>query len=326
MPAISDELTDKDDCLSEEYENTDAVTPLPEGYREEMLKAIVRKTGGRGRGRVLPLLRWVAAASVVLAMAGWWLFHQDKKKEGRTGLRQELAAVWIGRHNTGKSKVLLQLPDSSRATLSPGTTIRYRKDFGHYDKREVKVEGQALFEVTRNKQMPFVVYSEGLHTTVLGTVFEVIANKESNQIRVRLLEGKVMVGLDPVVRDSSKDYYLSPGEEFVFNKDNNKIAILNTGKHGGTYATGRVRHLPVRADSIANWYMFNNQTLADVFDQLSAIYNVEIQYSREDLRQKYFIGRLERIDSLHEIIRDIALLNHLSVNSLNGRYIIKRRK
>jgi hypothetical protein len=72
--------------------------------------------------------------------------------------------------------------------------------------------------------------------------------------------------------------------------------------------------------------MFNNQALPDVLDQLSAIYNVEIQYSTEDLRQKYFIGKLEKKDSLSKILRDIALLNHLSVTNQNGRYIIKKQK
>jgi transmembrane sensor len=61
--------------------------------------------------------------------------------------------------------------------------------------------------------------------------------------------------------------------------------------------------------------MFNNQTLSDVFDQLALLYNVDIQYSERDLRNKYFIGKLEMKDSLSEIMRDIALLNKLSVQN-----------
>jgi transmembrane sensor len=349
MPAISDELIEKflnglctkeeaelvwnylqkhpdDRYLAEEYAKGDGITPLPEGYKEEMLSAILDKTGRKGGRSVRTFWKWTAAASVVLLMVGWWLLRRNLRKESGGGSQQELAAVWIGKHNAGDHKMMLRLPDSSVTILSPGATVRYRKDFGLYARREVRMEGQARFEVIGKSQMPFVVYSEGLSTTVLGTVFEVTAEGGSNQIRVRLLKGKVMVGLDSLLRDSTRHYYLSPGEELVFDKENNHIAILDPGKHGGAYTASRVHRLSSQPDSLANWYMFNNQTLAEVFDQLSAIYNVEIQYSREDLQHKYFIGKLEKKDSLNKIIRDIALLNHLSVTNQNGQYIIKRRK
>ncbi|HEY4061717.1 MAG TPA: FecR domain-containing protein [Puia sp.] len=355
MPAISDALIEKflkglcteeeallvwdylqkhpdASTLAEEYEQVEGERPLPAGYKEEMLavirknteKPIIRRLGaGPGsRGRLRAIRRWSVAASVLLiAAAGWWWHRSGSEGVSRPGQTTSLAAVWIGRHNSGERKVLLRLPDSSKAELSPGATIHYRKDFGRYDKREVRVDGQALFSVARNREMPFVVYSEGLSTTVLGTVFEVTAEKGSNQIRVRLLEGRVMVGID-----SAKHYYLSPGEELVYNKNNFHIAILDRNKHGGAYASNRVLNVPVRPDSLANWYMFNNQHLSDVFDQLSVLYNVEIQYADEDLRQKYFIGKLEKKDSLSKILRDIALLNHLSVTNQNGRYIIKKQK
>lgn len=350
MPAISDELIEKflsglcteeeallvwdylqkhpdERYLAEEYEQGDDESPLPGAYKEEMLAVILKNTEKPLIKRLRPFLGWAAAAVVLLMLGAGWLLRRSRgAEEGHGKQFSTVAAVWIGRHNSGNQKILLQLPDSSRATLSPGATIRYRNDFGHYNKREVQVEGQALFSVVRNREMPFVVYSEGLSTTVLGTVFEVTAVRSASQIRVRLMEGRVVVGLDSLLRDSIKHYYLSPGEELVFNKEDYRIAILDRNKHSGAYAVNRVLHVPTRPDSLANWYMFNNQALSDVLDQLSAIYNVEIQYSAEDLRHKYFIGKLEKKDSLSKIIRDIALLNHLSVTNQNGRYIIKKQK
>lgn len=371
----------EDAALLDEYEAADAETPLPEDFRGEMLAAIreetekeegetakedertMKKRGARGResdreragdeeidndrGRIRVLRTWVAAASVILLIAGGvWLQGRMKKTDN---FRQpDLAAIWVGRHNADSRKISLLLPDSSEVTLSPGASIRYRQDFGRYDKREVKVEGQAAFSVMKNKQMPFIVYSEMVSTTVLGTVFEVTAEKGSDQIRVRLLSGKVVVGLDApghdgerggqdsdrmgrdsdrVANDSDRHYILAPGEEFVFRKENRSVVIREFNKHNVSgYASNSVNGLPGGPDSLANWYMFNNQRLGEVFDQLSAIYHVEIQYSKEDIGKKYFIGRLEKRDSLNEIIRDIALLNHLTVTNRNGRYIITKRK
>jgi len=109
--------------------------------------------------------------------------------------------------------------------LSQGATVRYRKDFAQYDRREVQVEGQAMFTVIKDKQIPFVVHSEGLRTTVLGTIFEVTAEKGNDQIKVRLMEGNVIIGLDSLVRDSTRKYMLSPGEQFIFGKWNKSVVI-----------------------------------------------------------------------------------------------------
>jgi transmembrane sensor len=217
----------------------------------------------------------------------------------------------------------LKLPDSSDVILSPGTTIRYRKDFGSYDKREVKVEGQALFSVAKNDHQPFVVMSDVVSTAVLGTVFEVTAEKDSPQIRVRLEQGKVMVRVDGA-HDSAGHYLLSPGQEFVYGKWNGSVVIRDF-THGPSivHRAGKVAGAP---DTLTSWYMFNDQPLDEVLDQLSLLYNTKIEYSKEELQHIYFIGRLERKDSLGETLSDIALLNHLKVTWREGRFIITRRK
>ena len=341
MRAISEELFQKyvkGECteeeaeiveafLSEEYEETDAITPLPEGYKEAMLEAIVSETAvvkDKGWRRMIPVLS--AAAVVLLVVMGWFLLRQMGKKE-REDTPVQLATLWVGKHNADNKRIRVQLPDSSEMILSPGATVRYRKDFSQNDRREVQVEGQATFTVIKDKQIPFIVHSEGLHTTVMGTIFEVTAIKGSDQIKVRLMEGNVIIGIDSLVKDSTRKYFLSPGEEFIFGKWNKSVVIQKFKPlGGGGYAVPRVNRLPGHPDSLSNWYMFNNQALADVFDQLSILYNIDIQYSSEDLRNKYFIGKLEKKDSLNKIMRDIALLNHLSVTVLDGRYVVRKRK
>lgn len=316
----------EDISLLDEFEAADAEAPLPEDYRGEMLAFIDKATAGKDRARIGVMRAWVgaAAAAVILLVAGWWLVAKSVKRADETG-NVQLAAVWVGRHNADNKKIRLTLPDSSEATLSPGATIIYRKDFGAYDKREVKVEGQAAFAVVKNEQQPFIVYSDRVKTTVLGTVFEVTAEKSSAEIRVRLLAGKVMVSYDPLAGDSLRRYVLAPGQEFIFGKANGSVVIRDFRNHGD-YLAQRSNRLAGRQDSLANWYMFNNQTLSDVFDQLALLYNVDIQYSEGDLRNKYFIGKLEMKDSLSKVMRDIALLNNLSVTESGHRYVVKKRR
>jgi ferric-dicitrate binding protein FerR (iron transport regulator) len=97
---------------------------------------------------------------------------------------------------------------------------------GQYDKREVKVEGQAAFAVVKNEQQPFIVYSDRVKTTVLGTVFEVTAEKDSDNIRVRLLAGKVMVTYDPVADDSARNMCSNPARSLFLAK---RMAAWSSG-------------------------------------------------------------------------------------------------
>jgi len=330
--------------LLDEFEHADNSTPLPPGYREEMLSFIEaataegRRAGEMGEsveagkiepGRIRPLRRWAAAAAaaVILALASIYLLKTGgSRTSGEQQPATQLAAItWVDRYNPDSKVLPMTLPDSSRVRLSPGARIRYRKDFGSYEKREIQVEGKAWFDVAKNGKIPFVVYSAGINTTVLGTAFDVTANPAAAQIKIKLYEGKVLVSLDQLASGNErKDYYLLPGQELVFDRNSRNVAINDFGKQ---HSNGSMaRHSVLRPDSLSNWYMFNNQRLSDVFNQLAAIYNVDIQYSMEDIRKMYFIGRIEKKDSLHKIIQDIAILNHLTVTNHDGSYIITKSK
>jgi len=320
--------------LLKEFEQADGETPLPEDYKEEMLTYITERTSAvegtsdvsisdKGvlvkKVRPLKFLWYSAAAAVILVIVKMWMLDQPAKKASGEHLAvvESQKIEWITKNNTGKKEILVTLPDSSKVRLSPGALMRYRKGFGTTANRDVQVSGKAYFDVAKDQQRPFTLYSEGLQTNVLGTSFYVNANPYSDKVSVRLFTGKVRISLN----DSA--YYLQPGEELVFTKSTRYVAINGPVKHTEDQVA---KTHSLKADTISNWYMFNNQSLADVFDQLSAIYNVDIEYTHSEIKDMYFIGKLEKKDSLNEIISDIAILNHLSVTTSNGRYIIKKGK
>lgn len=313
-----------DEALMEEFEAA-GEEPLVEEDRLEMLSAVMKATGPRRAVIRRPVVMMAAASLLAVCVAGW-LLYRSAGRPAVVDAGHLDAAVWVGKHNANKENVRVMLPDSTETILSPGALIIYRKDLGSYDKREVKVQGQVVFSVRRNKQQPFIVYSDGIETTVLGTIFRVSDEKNSDHISVRLLQGRVMVGMDAKTGDPTKKYYLKPGEEFVYGKGDRSVVVHEFNHKKEEYVARGRKPLRAQQENLANWYMFNDQQLADVFDQLSIIYNVEIQYSSADLQNKYFIGKLERRDSLNEILKDIALLNHLSVVEREGCYIIRNGK
>jgi transmembrane sensor len=70
--------------------------------------------------------------------------------------------------------------------------------------------------------------------------------------------------------------------------------------------------------------MFNNQNLPDVLERLKELYGTDIQYSKEALKNSYFIGKFNMTDSLEKILNDIALLKNLTVEKHGNSFIIKK--
>jgi ferric-dicitrate binding protein FerR (iron transport regulator) len=221
-----------------------------------------------------------------------------------------------------REKMTIALKDGSLIELYPGSEVSYREEMK--SRREIRLEGKAYFKVASDINKPFVVYSEELSTTVLGTSFTVTSFKEDSTIKVSLHTGKVVVG-SGLPDDRSRPLKLSnatnflPGDLLVYDKKSRTTKILSSRNRPGsrTNTTNRV--------SLPEWYMFSGQPLEQVFDQLSVYYGIEIGYSPSDIKNRYFTGRYENGDSLDEILRDIALLNRLTISKQDGRYIVKKR-
>jgi ferric-dicitrate binding protein FerR (iron transport regulator) len=85
----------------------------------------------------------------------------------------------------------LQLPDGSQVKLAYGSSVRYAATFGGHS-REVYLTGQAEFDVTSDKDKPFIVHAGPTSVTVLGTRFNVMAYA-GDASEITLLRGSVTV-------------------------------------------------------------------------------------------------------------------------------------
>src|SRR5581483_4992079 len=144
--------------------------------------------------------------------------------------------------------------------------------------RNITLVEKALFKVAKDKTKPFMVTSGKITTTALGTMFTVTANNDNTSMVVRLYEGKVVVkALDQHDWRMKKDYFLNPGQEFVYN--NQALAIVRSFNNKRTNTKKASDELfadePIIPQNAGgSWYMFNNQSLGDVFDQLAFTFNV----------------------------------------------------
>lgn len=138
-----------------------------------------------------PTVRWAAAAVLLLlAVALAVLVPRQRQLASPATIA---STDWVQQRNTGQQTQVLTLADKSRVTLYPGSSLQYHLGLAG-SRREVRLKGEAFFQVAKNPARPFLVYTEQLVTTVLGTSFRVKAFVgRTNEVAVE--EGRVSVQL-----------------------------------------------------------------------------------------------------------------------------------
>jgi len=281
------------------------------------------------------------AASLIFALAtGWGLFN-NRKNDQQTVEPDTESVAKINPANTvvqhesntsGKTKAFA-LPDGSRVMLSNNSELTYSEPAGDH-KRNVLLKGEADFAVAKDKTKPFTVFSGEISTMAVGTRFTVTAFEKEKFIQVKLDEGKVMVKSEKTVNNKLTDnFYLLPGQKLIYDKNQQTAKIRSFGRDDKNLADNAGNGGKTANDNplfpLGNkksWFMFNNQSLIEIFHSLELMYDVKIVYAKKDIDQRYFIGTFSKSDSVENILQQIAMLNKLTVTKKDNSFIINKRK
>jgi len=251
------------------------------------------------------LIWWkVAAAFFFLVGCGGVLAFMTQ----RTGTTLEANEVYttVSTINGQNSKIIL--PDSSVVWINSGTTLSYNSNFAA-KQRDIRLIGQAFFQITRNEKMPLTVTCNDLKVKVLGTRFDVSAYPNDNQISVILESGKV-----ELLKDNSKSfgYTMSPGEMAEFNTNRKEISIskVNTNKFTSW------------KDGILN---FKNDHMGDVFNKLDRWYNIKVEVKDPEVYKLIFNATIvnESVEEIFELIRFTCEVNYKIIPSKNPAIPVK---
>lgn len=318
-------LTDEEDLwkktLKEEYERTwqNGETLLAPEQSQRMLARLHERMGvaspaGIVRERSFAKGLYWAAAAAILAVAALAVFKYVHREDTLPGIAR-VARTVKQQSNATDTVQILRLADGSIVTLEPHSAIGYYEPFDSND-RVVSLSGGAMFTVHADKDRPFTVAFDGLSTVALGTRFSATDFATDDSIVVRLYEGKVAVRLPGEV-------ILKPGNELVYDKQRRtmRIRAIVPGRPRAPVVAG-----PNRGNQGlgAKWVRFDNQPLPDVFEQLGRLYGVRIGYAPGTLRHMAFIGKIDKTDSLEQVLHIICSLNHLSIERQGNTYIIKK--
>ena len=255
-----------------------------------------------------------ACMAIVLLVASLWQRPAEKAIHPK-----EMAVHAI--INTGTDTMTVKLQDNTNVQLSGGSALTYSKFFSKSD-RSIRLQGWACFRVA-HRAIPFMVCADVLTIKDMGTIFSVQSFEKDSIIKIALYEGRVVVSS---VEDTDRYFSLKPGDILLYNKRHKNFSLSSADQRSNIKPltakskTTIKRYKPGFAGN--NWYMFNNQPLSGVFDQLGKIYNVRIFYADSILHGMTFIGRLDKTDTLEELLKSIASLNNLKVEKNSKGYHI----
>lgn len=204
------------------------------------------------------------------------------------------------------SKIIL--PDSSVVWLNSGTTIAYNNNFA-VNNREIKLSGQAFFDVTKNKKIPLQVFCNKLEVKVLGTKFDVSAYPEDKNIHVFLESGKVEI-LNPV--EKSFHYELNPGEMTRYDKSSKHLSLRKNFSNQFTAWKDGV-------------LIFRDEPMSEVIPKLQRRYDIDIEVAQSDIYESVFTATIKN-ETLEEIFKSISYACSVQYQIIKGENLNSKTK
>lgn len=209
---------------------------------------------------------------------------------------------------TGEKSILTFL-DGTKITLNAGSKLKYPSNSDR-ELREIYLEGEAYFDVAKDPSRPFIVYSQNIATTVLGTSFNVQAFPDENEIMVSLVEGNVKVSRTN--ENTTEDIViLKPEQQLIYSKmyDISRIEIFDLQESVGW------------KDNIIK---FNDEPLLKAFSKLERFYGVKFELDNQSKANLKITAKFkdDSFKTVAEVIKKLTGLKYKTVTEKNN--VIKR--
>ena len=223
----------------------------------------------------------VAASLLIISSITLYFFNQ-----------KPVPPIYISYHNDYGKTAVITLEDGSKISLNSNSTLKYPQHFTH-DKREVELEGEGFFEISKDKSKPFTVKTSKLTTTVLGTKFNVSAYQNTPDVSVALLEGSVAVELS----NKNQKVVLKPTE---------MVTVKGSAKQleKSTFDTNQITAWQTGA------IIFENASFAEIATKIYNTYGVTVINKTGDQHWQYS-GNFTKTDYL-SIIQNICFAKRIN--------------
>ena len=267
-------------------------------------KKIEDEIGGESSSRKISkarILAWITASVAVAASLFLFIFRLSQEISQPTEFSMELFSEVTSPKQVEQTlsdgycvvstpaatTTLVTLSDGTKVMLNANSTLEYPASFDDAEVREVRLKGEAHFEVTKNPHRPFVVKAGEMQTQVLGTIFDVKAYRKDAS-KVTLMQGKVKVS------NADTEVEMRPGQTATLQAD--KIVVSKASSSASDWLEGD--------------FDMDQVTLAEAMSDIGAWYNKTVVFQSQANMDKLIHFRFSRRASLQEII---TALNEMGV-------------
>lgn len=195
-------------------------------------------------------------------------------------------------------RIQITLSEGTKVWLNSGSKLVYPAVFDK-NKREVFIEGEAVFDVTPMNDKPFVVSTNDFDIKVLGTVFNVCTYSDDQYSSTVLERGKIELVDRQTSILSRRNLTISPGTMAVF--DRNQKTFEEKQVDPQKYLSWREGYL-----------IFNSEKLDNILRKLGRYYNIEMVITDNQLKNETFSGYLDLKNSPQEVLSVINETTALS--------------
>lgn len=231
-----------------------------------------------------------AAVFVISMMASWSVFTVYHRTTSLADSHQSI----LFETTTGQT-AKATLPDGTAVWLNSESKLEVIEGLANSDERQLKLSGEAFFQVTKDSLRPFIVTTQqGPGIKVLGTTFNVNAYPGDN-ITTTLVEGSVQL-LDDQQQHLA---ILKPGDQVTYNTISHQLNFKQVdGEVSGVWKEGIL--------------VFKDETLSTITPKLERFYNVTIIFEKENLKEKKLSGRALKDYPIEQILEMFHMLSNIN--------------
>lgn len=279
-------------------------------------KKIEDEIGGESSSRKISkarILTWITASVAVAASLFLFIFRSSQEISQPTEFSMELFSEVTSPKQVEQTlsngycvvstpaatTTLVTLSDGTKVMLNANSTLEYPASFDDAEVREVRLKGEAHFEVTKNPHRPFVVKAGEMQTQVLGTIFDVKAYRKDAP-KVTLMQGKVKVS------NADTEVEMRPGQTATLQSD--KIVVSKAS--------------PSASDWLEGDFDMDQVTLAEAMSDIGAWYNKTVVFQSQANMGKLIHFRFSRRASLQEIITALNEMGVAKVRIEKGKIMV----
>ena len=259
------------------------------------------------------ILAWITASVAVAASLFLFIFRSSQEISQPTEFSMELFSEVTSPKQVEQTlsngycvvstpaatTTLVTLSDGTKVMLNANSTLEYPASFDDAEVREVRLKGEAHFEVTKNPHRPFMVKAGEMQTQVLGTIFDVKAYRKDAP-KVTLMQGKVKVS------NADTEVEMRPGQTATLQAD--KIVVSKAS--------------PSASDWLEGDFDMDQVTLAEAMSDIGAWYNKTVVFQSQANMDKLIHFRFSRRASLQEIITALNEMGVAKVRMEKGKIMV----